>query len=166
MNSNNAPQRPSTTFTQEHQAAQPEASTSYAPHDRPQLRPANNVRPQRLLSSSSNASRAASGAPTTSNTQTSYASFPSQQSLRSSSLAPSQASGQPRMQPRAAPVPVTVAPEAIQGYQNITSLEPAPKRPLWSLGSTLPRVRRLRPNQPRLHILRRGLAPISSSSLR
>ena len=90
-------------------------------------------------------SRSNSGAPpSTTNTDSSYASFPSQRSL---SVAPSQMSVQHNAAsqgaPALSPLHVGAAPQAVKGYQNITSVEPAPKRPLWSLGATLPRVRRL-----------------------
>ncbi|KAF6767579.1 Major intrinsic protein [Kalmanozyma brasiliensis GHG001] len=64
---------------------------------------------------------------------TSYTSFRSQHSKLSSSSSSLQPADQPC--------------EPARGYQTIASVEPTPKRPLWSLGTTLPRVRRL-PSTP------------------
>ncbi len=103
-------------------------------------RPANSVRQheEQRQSSTTNAARTDSLTPSMSNTPTSYASVASQPSKRAPSTAPSQSSSQPCVND----VPIAPSVQA-RGYQSITSVEPAPKRPLWSLGTTLPRVRRL-----------------------
>ncbi|SPO26304.1 related to channel protein [Ustilago trichophora] len=98
------------------------------------------MRPQQLHAAGSNASRTASASAPTSKAHTSSASFPSQHSQQDPVMAPSQSSTQSHIQP--CPTPPSAGLTS-RGYQNITSVEPAPKRPLWSLGSTLPRVRRL-----------------------
>ncbi|SPO26602.1 related to channel protein [Ustilago trichophora] len=112
-----------------------------------QPRLSNNIRPQKLHALASSASTTPSGAPSSSQTHTSYASFPSQHSQQAPSTPSTQSSiRQTLIRPRLATPSAglaSTAPQDIRGYQNITSVEPAPKRPLWSLGSTLPRVRRL-----------------------
>lgn len=112
-----------------HPSTSGQSSTKMIPS---QQRSTSNIRPTYPQPYGSHASRA-SAAPSTSNTHTSYASFPSEQSARAPST---------RQPQNIQPAPSAI-PQDIRGYQNITSVEPAPKRPLWSLGSTLPRLRRL-----------------------
>lgn len=108
-------------------------------------RPANNVMARQKQHGRSGASRTATASTTasTSNIHPSYASFPSQYSSRTPSTQPSQPSLQSHTQPRTAFLPAPTASQDVRGYERVTSVAPAPKRPLWSLGSTLPRVRRI-----------------------
>ncbi|TKY84715.1 hypothetical protein EX895_005795 [Sporisorium graminicola] len=110
-------------------------------------RPTNSIRQQHP--STSNTSRTNSGAaPSTTTTHsTSYASAraPSTATTSQSSLHTRTPAQLPHPPP---PPPAGTTPQPARGYENVTSIEPAPKRPLWSLGSTLPRVRRLPAAKP------------------
>ncbi|GAC95265.1 hypothetical protein PHSY_002840 [Pseudozyma hubeiensis SY62] len=101
-------------------------------------------RPQPPRHSPSIASEAPASRPSNMVQQPSQASS-ANASATNASLSSQSSLPPPSLQSRAgAPtIPSSSAPQAVRGYQTITSAEPAPKRPLWSLGSTLPRVKRL-----------------------